>query len=239
MKTGSGTMGMKTVKRAATLSLAAALLAGAAGIANADVRASLSQTQVIEGDSFVLNLQTDGGGSGAAPDLSVLQQDFDVNGTSQSSSTQIINGKVSQSQGWQITLTPKTTGTLTVPAIPVGDEETSPLEIEVVDAASVPRSTLGENGIEVEMTVEPGTYSAFNYSNVFEYLSAEQHERILELTLRAARPGARVAYWNLLVPRQRPASLAERLVPDPSRAAELLRQDRAFVYGGFQLETVQ
>jgi S-adenosylmethionine-diacylglycerol 3-amino-3-carboxypropyl transferase len=87
-------------------------------------------------------------------------------------------------------------------------------------------------------SVEPGTYSAFNYSNVFEYLSAEQHERILELTLRAARPGARVAYWNLLVPRQRPASLAERLVPDPDRAEALLRQDRAFVYGGFQLETV-
>ena len=85
----------------------------------------------------------------------------------------------------------------------------------------------------------PGSFSAFNYSNLFEYLSEEQHTRILELTARAARPGARIAYWNLLVPRARPASLAHLLEPHPAQAAELLRQDRAFVYGGFQIETVR
>lgn len=86
---------------------------------------------------------------------------------------------------------------------------------------------------------EPGTYSAFNYSNVFEYLSEEQHARILELTARAARPGARIAYWNLLVPRSCPASLSSVIRRDPERAAALLRRDRAFVYGGFNIETVQ
>jgi len=86
---------------------------------------------------------------------------------------------------------------------------------------------------------EPGTYSAFNYSNVFEYLSEEQHTRILELTARAARPGARIAYWNLLVPRSCPASLADRIERHPERSAALLARDRAFVYGGFHLETVR
>ena len=89
------------------------------------------------------------------------------------------------------------------------------------------------------MDCEPGSFSAFNYSNLFEYLSEEQHARLLELTIRAARPGARIAYWNLLVPRSRPDSLAEQLVPDPERSATLLRQDRAFVYGGLQIETVR
>lgn len=86
---------------------------------------------------------------------------------------------------------------------------------------------------------EPGSFSAFNYSNLFEYLSEEQHNRLLELTIRAARPGARIAYWNLLVPRARPDSLAEQLASDPERSAALLRRDRAFVYGGFQIETVR
>jgi S-adenosylmethionine-diacylglycerol 3-amino-3-carboxypropyl transferase len=86
---------------------------------------------------------------------------------------------------------------------------------------------------------EPGSFSAFNFSNVFEYLSAEQHERILELTVRAARPGARIAYWNLLVPRHRPDSLSDRITRNPERGAALLSQDRSFVYGGFQVEQVR
>ena len=86
---------------------------------------------------------------------------------------------------------------------------------------------------------EPGSFSAFNYSNLFEYLSEEQHHRLLELTIRAARPGARIAYWNLLVPRSRPEALADRLTRDPQRGAALLARDRAFVYGGFQIECVR
>jgi S-adenosylmethionine-diacylglycerol 3-amino-3-carboxypropyl transferase len=86
---------------------------------------------------------------------------------------------------------------------------------------------------------EPGSFSAFNYSNLFEYLSPAQHRRILELTVRAARPGARIAYWNLLVPRWRPDDMADVLTRHTDRAAELLAKDRAFVYGGFQLESVR
>ncbi len=81
-------------------------------------------------------------------------------------------------------------------------------------------------------------FSAFNYSNLFEYVPAAHHEQLLRLTLDAAVPGARVAYWNLLVPRSRPHSLADRLRPDPERAEALLGRDRAFVYGGFNVETV-
>ena len=86
--------------------------------------------------------------------------------------------------------------------------------------------------------VDKGRYSAFNYSNLFEYVSAEQHEQLLRLTVAAARPGARVAYWNLLVPRQRPESMAQQLSRDPVKEADWIQRDRAFVYGAFHLETV-
>lgn len=88
-------------------------------------------------------------------------------------------------------------------------------------------------------SVPPGSFSAFNYSDLFEYVPAEHHARLLELTARAARPGARIAYWNLLVPRFRPDALADRLERRTDEAARLLSRDRAFVYGGFQLEVVR
>ena len=53
-----------------------------------------------------------------------------------------------------------------------------------------------------------------------------------------AESGARLAYWNLLVPRSRPESLAERIQRDGARGQEMLLRDRAFVYGGFNVERV-
>ena len=82
-------------------------------------------------------------------------------------------------------------------------------------------------------------FSAFNFSNLFEYVPAEHHARLLDMAIGRSRPGARMAYWNLLVPRFRPDSLADRLDRDEQRAVELLAKDRAFVYGGFQVERVR
>jgi S-adenosylmethionine-diacylglycerol 3-amino-3-carboxypropyl transferase len=88
-------------------------------------------------------------------------------------------------------------------------------------------------------SVSPGTYSAFNYSNLFEYVSAQAYAEMLRQTVRAATPGARVGYWNLFVPRTRPDSLADQLVPQETRAEALHATDRAFFYSAFRLEVVQ
>ena len=82
-------------------------------------------------------------------------------------------------------------------------------------------------------------FDAFNLSNLFEYVSAEQHAALLRQVVARARPGARLAYWNLFVPRFRPASLADRLERREEEAARLHAQDRAFLYGAFQLEVVR
>ena len=84
-----------------------------------------------------------------------------------------------------------------------------------------------------------GTYQAFNLSNVPEYLGEAEHEALLCAVVGASAPGARLAYWNLLVPRHRPESMKDRLDRHTAEAGMLLDGDRAFVYGGFQLETVR
>ena len=81
-------------------------------------------------------------------------------------------------------------------------------------------------------------YSAFNLSDVFEYVSDRVYSRALEDLVRVARPGARLAYWNMMVPRSRPESMADRLEPDRERADALHWRDRAFFYGAFVLERV-
>jgi len=85
---------------------------------------------------------------------------------------------------------------------------------------------------------DANTIDRFNLSDVFEYVAEPDYHRMLGQLARVGRPGGRLAYWNLFVPRSRPASMADRLVPRPERAEALHARDRAFFYGNFVLEEV-
>jgi S-adenosylmethionine-diacylglycerol 3-amino-3-carboxypropyl transferase len=82
-------------------------------------------------------------------------------------------------------------------------------------------------------------FDRFNLSDVFEYVSHEHYHQVLKAIVRCSRPGARLAYWNMLVPRRRPRHLAPRLRPLDDLAHALHRNDRAFFYSAFRLEEVQ
>ena len=82
-------------------------------------------------------------------------------------------------------------------------------------------------------------FDRLNLSNLFEYVSAEHHERTLAAIVRACRPGARLVYWNLLVPRRRPESLAGVLTPLDALASRLHAADRAFFYSALRIEEVR
>jgi S-adenosylmethionine-diacylglycerol 3-amino-3-carboxypropyl transferase len=85
---------------------------------------------------------------------------------------------------------------------------------------------------------EPRSVDRFNLSDIFEYMSPENYQRLLEQIVAGARPGGRLAYWNMLVPRSRPAALADRLQPLTELAARLHLQDKAFFYSRFVVEEV-
>jgi S-adenosylmethionine-diacylglycerol 3-amino-3-carboxypropyl transferase len=86
--------------------------------------------------------------------------------------------------------------------------------------------------------VAPGPVDAFNLSDIFEYMSEENMARILRSVVRAAKPGARVAYWNMLAPRGRPESMADVLRPLPELAERLFHRDKAWFYSRFVVEEV-
>lgn len=79
-------------------------------------------------------------------------------------------------------------------------------------------------------------FDGFNLSDLFEYVGQAEAARIYEALAPSARRGARFAYWNLLVPRRRPASLADRVRALPEVSLDLFRRDRGFFYGAFVVE---
>lgn len=83
-----------------------------------------------------------------------------------------------------------------------------------------------------------GALDRFNLSDLFEYVSVEHYHRMLDEAVRCSRPGARLAYWNMLAPRRRPERLAGRLRPLDDLAGELHQSDQAFFYSAFRVEEV-
>jgi len=81
-------------------------------------------------------------------------------------------------------------------------------------------------------------FDAFNLSDIFEYMSEVNTTALLEKIVASASPGARLAYWNMLAPRSRPAAMAEVLKSCDEEAAGLFLEDRAFFYSRFVVEEV-
>jgi S-adenosylmethionine-diacylglycerol 3-amino-3-carboxypropyl transferase len=79
----------------------------------------------------------------------------------------------------------------------------------------------------------------YNLSDIFEYMSEANYHALLDRLVRGARPGGRLAYWNMLVPRSRPESMADRLEPLAVLSARLFRQDKAAFYSRFVVERVR
>jgi S-adenosylmethionine-diacylglycerol 3-amino-3-carboxypropyl transferase len=89
-------------------------------------------------------------------------------------------------------------------------------------------------------TCEPGTYTGFNLSDIFEWMSDDLHERVYRAIVGAAAPGATLAYWNNLVPRSAPTSLLETgaVTTDRDLAVRLHDSDRAFLYRDFHVDRI-
>jgi S-adenosylmethionine-diacylglycerol 3-amino-3-carboxypropyl transferase len=87
-------------------------------------------------------------------------------------------------------------------------------------------------------TPDAASIDRYNLSDIFEYMSLDNYHQLLERLIACGRSGTRLAYWNLLVPRQRPDYLADQLNSLSSRADELHLRDKTFFYSAFILEEI-
>ena len=78
----------------------------------------------------------------------------------------------------------------------------------------------------------------FNLSDIFEYMSEEVFNSVYASILSASNPGARLIYWNMMVPRRMPPQFAEHVTRKIEDETEGKSADKAFFYSDFVVEQV-
>lgn len=104
----------------------------------------------------------------------------------------------------------------------------------------IDRLTLFEGPIDEAAREHRGEgFDGFNLSDIFEYLDEPTGIQVYGRLLDAARPGARFAYWNMLVPRRLSSSFPGRVRYLEAESQELFARDLAWFYSAFIVESVE
>lgn len=100
--------------------------------------ASIDRNPVVEHSAFTLTVTS---AESLTRDAFVPEQlisDFEIRGTSVSSSTSIINGERSRTTEWRVTLLAPGAGSYTIPSFAIGSSRTAPIQVEVIAATEQP-----------------------------------------------------------------------------------------------------
>ncbi|MCG7898720.1 MAG: BatD family protein [Candidatus Thiodiazotropha lotti] len=106
------------------------LLCLPAGLLQAQVQSRLSHQVTGLDQPVQLTIETDDG-EDLSPDLTPLEQDFEILSRSTQQSISVINGEMTSKRSLNLTLLPLRSGSLTIPAIQVADQTTQPLTLQV------------------------------------------------------------------------------------------------------------
>ncbi len=155
MLTGKEKMVINMQSRKAIILLAMFIMLGLLRSAYA-ATAHVDRNSVALNETFVLTITVENISLIDSPDLDVVEGDFRLLGTSQSTSMNIFNGNSSRKTEWITTLAPKSVGTFTIPSIKVGGEKTNPLTIIVSRAPKVISTQKKEIFFEVEVDRRQG-----------------------------------------------------------------------------------
>ncbi|MFN3770281.1 MAG: BatD family protein [Ectopseudomonas guguanensis] len=98
--------------------------------------ASVDRTRLSEGETVVLTLESTDPTRFGRPDLSPLERDFEILGSRQVNRLSSIGDTPRASTRWILTLQPRRSGEVTIPAIRLEDAETLPIVLNVEEAVS-------------------------------------------------------------------------------------------------------
>ncbi|MDX2504149.1 MAG: BatD family protein [Gammaproteobacteria bacterium] len=116
----------------------------------AEVSASTARTVISIDETLVLEI-TSKNNSGT-PDLTELEDDFQIMGRSQSQNYSLINGNASRTHTWNITLLPKKTGEISIPSIKIGNEITDIIHLIVQKQSKTPAVDGKQVFLEIEIS---------------------------------------------------------------------------------------
>ncbi len=115
----------------------------------AELNATVDRNVLSEDEILVYNLRSDGMNINGSPDFSPLEKDFEILGTSRSNQIQIINGRNASWAEWNLTLTPRRTGSLTLPPVNHDGFASNAITVEIRKASDAAQN--GADGAPVFM----------------------------------------------------------------------------------------
>lgn len=84
-----------------------------------------------------------------------------------------------------------------------------------------------------------GHFDGYNLSDIFEYMSEKEFTACYAALVAKANPKARLAYWNMLVPREAPNQFDGRVTFLEQISHGLHFHDKAWFYQAFRVEEVK
>lgn len=94
---------------------------------------SVDRTRVNTGETVELTLETDDATIFGKPDMTPLQSEFEVRDTRQLNSLTTLEGNVHATTRWLITLMPRHSGSIEIPAMTLGKLSSQPITLQVVE----------------------------------------------------------------------------------------------------------
>ncbi len=110
-----------------------------------EIEVSVDRAELIRGETFVLTIRVYGQQGGVQMDMAPLRENFDIILTRTSSQMRSVNNRTESWTDYMITLFPRDTGELVVPAMEVAGVATQPLTVNVLpqsQTAITPGQTL-------------------------------------------------------------------------------------------------
>lgn len=136
----------------------------------AQVTASTGRTVLSIDETIALQIKSEN--SSGDPDLSVLDKDFQILGTSRSQNYSLINGTASRTHIWNITLMSKKTGEVTIPALQVGKDTTKAIHLVIQKKSNTP----GVDGKEafLKISLSQSAADSLNKNPAAQYYVQQQ-----------------------------------------------------------------
>ncbi len=89
-----------------------------------------------------------------------------------------------------------------------------------------------QKGLAEDAIKKHGKFDAFNLSNIFEYMDPTTFKAVGKQLIAGSQPGARMAYWNLMVPRE----LSQIFFSLSAQKKNSSVIDRGFFYRAFYVD---
>lgn len=132
------------------------LIIAAPVFAMSQVQATVDRNPVVAGEYFVLDVTADDDLSANELDTSILLKNFIVGRTSVGRSTKMVNFDTTKETRWQILLSPKSVGNITIPAFNIKGVSSNPINLKVI-----PQGTTADKAENVFMRISTSASDAY------------------------------------------------------------------------------